>query len=126
MYLTLETDDRPLQDDFRRRALGASVLSGALALAVFLLAEDGAPTIRRGLASSPWTWPVQIATGALALGALAGLLLAGAGLVLQLLTPLLDEVLRLALGLLGDLLGLVGGGRGDLAAGLGRGRRRIA
>jgi cytochrome d ubiquinol oxidase subunit II len=73
VYLTLETTDRALQDDFRRRALVSGLLSGVLALGVFLLAKDGAPTIRRGLAASTWTWPVQLATGALALGALAGL-----------------------------------------------------
>lgn len=74
VYLTLETEDRTLQDDFRRRALAAGVLSGLLALLVFVLADDGAPTIREGLAASAWTWPVQLATGVLALGAFAGLL----------------------------------------------------
>jgi cytochrome d ubiquinol oxidase subunit II len=74
VYLTLETDDPALQDDFRRRALASGVLAGVLALAVFLLSGEGAPTIRQGLAASSWTWPVQLGTGALALGAFAGLL----------------------------------------------------
>ncbi len=73
VYLTLETDARDLQEIFRRRALVSGVLAGVLALTVFLLSESGAPTIRRGLASSPWTWPLQLATAAAALGALAGL-----------------------------------------------------
>jgi len=73
VYLTLESDARDLQEIFRRRALVSGVLAGGLALTVFLLAGSGAPTIRRGLASSPWTWPLQLATGLAALGALAGL-----------------------------------------------------
>ena len=73
VYLTLETDDADLQEIFRRRALVSGLLAGVLALTVFLLAGSGAPTIRRGLASSPWTWPLQLATAAAALGALAGL-----------------------------------------------------
>ena len=73
VYLTLETEDRALQDDFRRRALASGVLAGVLALAVFLLAEEGAPTIREGLTASPWTWPLQLVTAALAVTALAAL-----------------------------------------------------
>ncbi|MGH9839738.1 MAG: cytochrome d ubiquinol oxidase subunit II [Blastocatellia bacterium] len=72
VYLTLETDEADLQEDFRRRALAAGVAVGVLALAVFLLAEGGAPRIRRGLAESWWTWPLQIATAAAA-GALLAL-----------------------------------------------------
>jgi len=73
VYLTLETDARDLQEIFRRRALASGILAGVLALAVFLLSARGAPTIRSGLASSTWTWPLQAATAVAALGALAGL-----------------------------------------------------
>jgi cytochrome d ubiquinol oxidase subunit II len=76
VYLTVEAErDAALQDDFRRRALAAAVLVGALALAVFVLAGEGAPLIRRRLAASAWTWPLQLATGAAATGAIAALLL---------------------------------------------------
>jgi cytochrome d ubiquinol oxidase subunit II len=73
VYLTVEAREPALQDDFRRRAIASAVLAGVLALAVFLLARDGAPGIRRDLAASAWTWPVQVATALGALGALAGL-----------------------------------------------------
>ena len=73
VYLTLETDVHELQEIFRRRALASGLLAGVLALTVFLLSGSGAPTIREGLAESSWTWPLQVATAAAALGALAGL-----------------------------------------------------
>jgi cytochrome bd ubiquinol oxidase subunit II len=59
-----------LQEDFRRRALLAAVAVGALALLVFLLSGSGAPRVRAGLSASPWAWPLQIATGAAAVGAI--------------------------------------------------------
>jgi cytochrome bd-type quinol oxidase subunit 1 len=55
VYLTLETDDPALRDDFRRRALPAAVAVGAMALVSFLLAGTGAPSIRRGLARQWWS-----------------------------------------------------------------------
>jgi cytochrome d ubiquinol oxidase subunit II len=73
VYLTLETKDEALQEDFRVRALAAAAAVGALALIVFLLSESGAPLIRAKLASSWWTWPLQIATGAMAVGAISAL-----------------------------------------------------
>ena len=63
VYLTLETDDPALREDFRRRALLAAVAVGALALASFLLAESGAPAIRRGLAREWWSLPFHVLTG---------------------------------------------------------------
>jgi cytochrome d ubiquinol oxidase subunit II len=73
VYLTLETDDSQLREDFRRRALGAAAVVGLLALLVFLLSDAGAPQIRRDLSESWWTWPLQVATGLLALGAIFAL-----------------------------------------------------
>jgi cytochrome d ubiquinol oxidase subunit II len=73
VYLTLETDDQELRDDFRTRALASAVAVGLMALLVFLLSETGAPWIRRKLAASWWTWPLQISTGALAVGAIVTL-----------------------------------------------------
>jgi cytochrome bd ubiquinol oxidase subunit II len=70
VYLTMESDDRALQDDFRIRAIGAELAAGALAVVVFVLAASGAPEIRERLARSWWTWPLQISTAALALGTL--------------------------------------------------------
>lgn len=70
VYLTLETNDVELQNDFRLRAIASELAAGVAALAVFLLAEQGAPDIRERLASSWWTWPLQITTALLAIGTL--------------------------------------------------------
>ena len=70
VYLTVEARDPALQDDFRQRALLAAVAVGVLALLVFLLSGTGAPRIRAGLSASPWAWPLQIATGGVAVGAI--------------------------------------------------------
>ena len=70
VYLTLETDDTELQEDFRRRALIAAVSVGAMAGLSFILSAEGAPTIRRGLASASWSIPFQILTGTVALWAI--------------------------------------------------------
>jgi len=73
VYLTLETRDAQLREDFRKRALGAAAVVGGLALLVYLLSEKGAPLIRRGLSESWWTWPLQIATGVMAMAAIFAL-----------------------------------------------------
>lgn len=73
VYLTLETDDTALQDDFRRRAIVCEVLAALVALAVFLLSERDAPAIREQLANSWWAWPLQAATALAAFGTLAAL-----------------------------------------------------
>ena len=59
VYLTVEARDEALREDFRLRALASAVAVGD-ALAVFLLAENGAPVIRHRLTRSWWTWPLQI------------------------------------------------------------------
>ena len=73
VYLTLETDDRPLQEDFRLRALVMSVLVGALAYTVYLLAMTQAPLVVRGLSSTGWGMAIRYATGIFAIAAIAGL-----------------------------------------------------
>ncbi len=73
VYLTLETDDAALQDDFRRRAIACEIVAALVALAVFLLSRENAPAIRERLANSWWTWPLQLATALAALGTLAAL-----------------------------------------------------
>ena len=70
VYLTVEANEPALRDDFRRSALLAAVVVGAMALLVFLLSETGAPRIRAGLSASPWAWPLQIGTGLAATGAI--------------------------------------------------------
>jgi cytochrome d ubiquinol oxidase subunit II len=74
VYLTVDAEGKPeLQEDFRRRAMVTGVLAGALALTTFLLAESGAPLVRRGLAARVWSWPLHVATGVAALVALGAL-----------------------------------------------------
>lgn len=69
VYLTLETDEKDLQEDFRRRALASGVVVGILALTVFLLAETGAPTVRAGISRSSWALGLHILTAIAAVGA---------------------------------------------------------
>ncbi len=69
-YLTLETDDPLLKEDFRLRALVAGAAVGVLAWACFLLAGSGAPRIRHGLGARVWSVPFQAATAAVAVSAL--------------------------------------------------------
>jgi cytochrome bd ubiquinol oxidase subunit II len=64
VYLTLEAEDRELQEDFRQRALMAGAAVGALALIVFLLSGRGAPEVRAGLTAS-WYAPLLHALTAL-------------------------------------------------------------
>jgi len=69
VYLTSETNDKNLQEDFRRRALVSGVLVGALALIVFLLAGTGAPTVRAGISRSPQALALHVLTAVFAAGA---------------------------------------------------------
>jgi cytochrome d ubiquinol oxidase subunit II len=73
VFLTLETTDRQLADDFRRRALvagGAVFITAFVALA---LAPRGAPLVHRALVASPWATPFHLVTGAVAVAVLAAL-----------------------------------------------------
>jgi cytochrome d ubiquinol oxidase subunit II len=69
VYLTLETPDCQLQEDFRLRALVAGVSVAVLALIVFLLAGTGAPTVRAGISRSWWALALHLFTAVFALGA---------------------------------------------------------
>jgi cytochrome d ubiquinol oxidase subunit II len=73
VYLTLETDEPELREDFRAMALIAAVAVGALAYAVYLLARRDAPLVFRGLDASFPGRPVRLATGACAILALLAL-----------------------------------------------------
>lgn len=73
VYLAVEAPEGPLREDFRRRALLSGVAVGVLALVAALLAGPATGEFRARLLGSPWSWPLQIATGAAALGAFASL-----------------------------------------------------
>lgn len=73
VYLTCETADPALADDFRRRALVAGIAVAPAALAAGLAAGPGTEHFQRALLGEPWSWPLQLATGGAALGALAAL-----------------------------------------------------
>ena len=72
-YLTVETSDPALREDFRRRALAAGVAVGLCALGAALAVGSRAPAFRRALVESWWSWPLQIATGGAAVGAFSAL-----------------------------------------------------
>lgn len=67
VYLTLETEDSSIQDDFRLRALIATICVGVMAGISFLLSTKGAPAIRAGLGNMKWSIPFHIATGLVAI-----------------------------------------------------------
>lgn len=73
VYLTLEARERDLQEDFRRRALGAGTALFAVALLALVLAHRYAPLVRDGLIVARWAAPLHVATAAAALTALAAL-----------------------------------------------------
>ncbi|MDE3152179.1 MAG: cytochrome d ubiquinol oxidase subunit II [Gemmatimonadota bacterium] len=73
VYLTLETHDPALQDDFRRRGLMAAVMVFVCAFAALIAAHVDAPIMRAGLMTSPWALPFQIATGVAAIAVIASL-----------------------------------------------------
>ncbi len=73
VYLTLETRDAELQDDFRSRALAAGVATGVLALSGLPLARAAAPMMWDGLLGRTWSLPFQAFTALVAVAALAAL-----------------------------------------------------
>jgi cytochrome d ubiquinol oxidase subunit II len=73
VYLTLETRDRELADDFRRRALASGIAVFFASALVLLLSTQAAPLVRRGLMASPWALPLHLLTGATAIAVLAAL-----------------------------------------------------
>lgn len=74
VYLPAETRVVALQEDFRRRALGAGVVVFFMALLVAGLARQEAPHVWRGLTTSPFALVLQGATAVAALLAFAWLL----------------------------------------------------
>lgn len=72
VFLTMESHDRELCEDFRRRALGAgAAVFVTAALALVLAVAGDAPLMFRGLLGSGWALPLHLLTGAAAVGAFA-------------------------------------------------------
>ena len=67
VYLTLETHEDDLRDDFRRRALIAWEATAALAILALVLARHGAPVVYAGLLRHVW---LLVATGLASIAAL--------------------------------------------------------
>jgi cytochrome d ubiquinol oxidase subunit II len=73
VFLTMETHDPELCEDFRRRALGAGVAVFFASALVLLLSHNAAPLVRTGLMASSWALPLHLATGVSAVVVLAAL-----------------------------------------------------
>src|SRR5438046_6186612 len=73
VYLTLEAQERELQEDFRRRALAAGVGLFLAAVMALLFSLTGAPRVRDGLIFAAWALPLHLLTAAAAITALAAL-----------------------------------------------------
>jgi cytochrome d ubiquinol oxidase subunit II len=73
VFLTLETHDPELCEDFRRRAFGAAVAVFFASALVLLLSQSAAPLVRTGLMASPWALSLHLATGISAIVVLAAL-----------------------------------------------------
>lgn len=69
-YAPLETTDKALRDDFRRRGIVSGFLAGLVAGIVLLLARVQAPLIWEGLTQREWTWPLMWANGLAGVGAI--------------------------------------------------------
>jgi len=73
VYLTLEARERELQEDFRRRALGAGAALFVGAALALLLSLRYAPLVREGLIFAARAVPLHVLTAAAALTALGAL-----------------------------------------------------
>jgi hypothetical protein len=73
VYLTVEAKEPATAEAFRIRALAAAVVTGIMALAVFVLAPD--PRMSgQALRATPWAMPLHVATGVSAVSAMVLLL----------------------------------------------------
>jgi cytochrome d ubiquinol oxidase subunit II len=73
VYLTLDTRDPALQEDFRRRALAAALAVFVLAFGALALSWRLAPRVRTGLVATPWALWLQFDTGVAATTAIVAL-----------------------------------------------------
>ncbi len=70
VYLTVEAREPALQEDFRRRALGAAAAVFVTAFGTLGLALLGAPLMGRGLTAAPWAPALHLVTGVAAITAI--------------------------------------------------------
>jgi cytochrome d ubiquinol oxidase subunit II len=73
VYLTLETADPELRDDFRRRAIAAGLAAFFAAAVALGLASREAPRVWDGLLHAPWAGVLHLATAAAAITAFGAL-----------------------------------------------------
>ena len=73
VFLTLESTDRQLCEDFRRRALICGVVVFFASALVLLLSPESAPLVRGGLLESPWALPLHLLTAIAAIAVLVAL-----------------------------------------------------
>jgi cytochrome d ubiquinol oxidase subunit II len=59
-YLTIETNDAALQNDFRKRALISGLVSIVSAVLTYVIAGDSARPIRDGLSRAPYVWLIEL------------------------------------------------------------------
>jgi cytochrome d ubiquinol oxidase subunit II len=59
-YLTIETDDPALQNDFRNRSLFSGSVSLMAAFATYVVAGNAAQGIRDGLSRAPYVWLIEV------------------------------------------------------------------
>jgi cytochrome d ubiquinol oxidase subunit II len=59
-YLTIETDDPALQNDFRNRSLFSGFVSLMAAFATYVVAGNAAQGIRDALSRAPHVWPIEV------------------------------------------------------------------
>ena len=75
VYLTLESQDTELREDFRTRALAAAAALGVVAAGVLLLAREHAPLVWNDLTDGAAAIALHAATALAAIGAILALLL---------------------------------------------------
>jgi cytochrome d ubiquinol oxidase subunit II len=73
VYLTVETDDAGLREDFKHRALGAAAVVFLVSHVALAIATRAAPRLRTGLVGSEWALLLQVAVGLAALTAIVAL-----------------------------------------------------
>jgi cytochrome d ubiquinol oxidase subunit II len=72
-YLTVETDDAAVQNDFRKRALISGFVSVLCAALTYTIAGDSAKPIRDGLSHVPYVWIIELSAAIAALVAFQAL-----------------------------------------------------
>ena len=73
VYLTVESREPAIQEDFRRRALASGIGVFFAAVLVLAASDSGAPLMTKGLLSAPWAVPLHLLTGGAAVTALGAL-----------------------------------------------------